>query len=182
MAGRQEFAGLRPGFSALALTAFASAQLANSRLVFIGEGPCRPELERLAQESGVRQQVLCVGHLNEPQPYFGGLDVLLMSSVSEQMPMGLLEAMACGLPTMCTDVGDIGDILGDVSQQQLVPSGNLHAYVEALRRFAACPVLRTALGRANHTRCVTEYAFERMQQAYVEEYETALRCWRFPQR
>jgi glycosyltransferase involved in cell wall biosynthesis len=104
------------------------------------------------------------------------MDVFVMSSATEQTPNALLEAMACGLPAICTDVGDCADILGVSGPPEVVPTGDLAAYVEALRAFAGNRELRLAQGAANRQRVVTLYSSERMIQEYAALYSAASRA------
>src|SRR5581483_8307551 len=95
------------------IRAFAACGAAHSRLVICGEGPERPGLERLAESLGIADRVTFTGYLARPETVFAGLDIFAMSSDTEQMPYGLLEAMAAGLPAAATDVGDIKSIVAE---------------------------------------------------------------------
>ena len=91
-----------------------------------------------------------------------------MSSTTEQMPNVLLEAMASGLPAICTDVGDSREMLGDA--RWVVPPGDDVAYARALTVLAEQPGLRAMLGAANRARCVERYPLHLM----VERFSAAL--------
>ena len=81
------------------------------RLVVIGDGPERAALEALASKLGVADRVFWAGHVPDPAELIKAFDIFAMSSDTEQMPISLLEAMAAGLPTAATDVGDIKQML-----------------------------------------------------------------------
>ena len=94
---------------ALAIQGFAKArQLISSktRLVLVGDGPCRGELEQLAARCNVADSVLFVGEQTNVWPYYAAMDVYINTSHSEGMSQSILEAMACGKPVLATDVGD----------------------------------------------------------------------------
>jgi glycosyltransferase involved in cell wall biosynthesis len=112
--------------------------------------------------------------------YYQAFDVFVMSSVTEQMPMALLEAMACGLPAVCTDVGDTAQMLDTAAAPSLVPSSNLEAYTEALRAAAARPDWRMLAGTSNRARCVEHYSLDRMVQEYSALYRSAVASFKAP--
>ena len=159
----------------LLVRAFAAAQIPGSALVVIGEGNCRADLEKLARELKLDGRMFFPGGVADPAPCYGAFDVFAMSSATEQMPMSLLEAMACGLPAICTDVGDSSVILGNPGLPAIVPPGDVEAYATALRAMAENPELRVRLGQANHERCLKEYSFSRMLEGHGELYATAAR-------
>lgn len=93
-----------------------------------------------------------------------------MSSVTEQMPIALLEAMACAKPAIVTDVGDSRHLLGDSAAAVVVGSGDLEAYAASIRELASNASMRQALGTANRDRCVAEYSLDRMVTEYARLY------------
>lgn len=160
----------------LLVRAFAVAAIPGSALVVIGEGNCRADLERLAGELKLDGRVFFPGGVADPAPCYGAFDVFAMSSKTEQMPMSLLEAMACGLPAICTDVGDSRHLLDTPDAPVIVPSGNVEAYAAVLRAMAENPELRAGLGERNYRRCVKEYSFSRMLEGHGELYGEAARA------
>jgi glycosyltransferase involved in cell wall biosynthesis len=109
----------------------------------------------------------------DPAPFFGALDVFLLSSSTEQMPISLLEAMACGLAAVCTDVGDLRSML-DAPEGALPAKGDAAAYAGALQRMAADRAAREAMGRRNRARCEASYSIEAMIGAYQALYQEAV--------
>ena len=95
---------------------------APARLVLVGEGPQRAELQALAQQLGVATDVEFTGYLSNPGDRLKEFDLFALSSDTEQLPMALLEAMALGLPVVATRVGDIEAVLSEVSPRQPVRS------------------------------------------------------------
>jgi glycosyltransferase involved in cell wall biosynthesis len=156
------------------LTAFSAARLDRSWLVIVGDGPCRTKLEELARRLGVGGNVIFTGSVPDPVPCYAALDMFVMSSVTEQMPVALLEAMACGLPALCTDVGDTREILGEESDVPVVvPAGDVAAFRDALSALASRASRRKELGVRNRNRCLREYSFDRMVDRYAERYHDA---------
>lgn len=165
---------LRPekNFSLL-LNAFADLQTPDAYLLFVGDGPCRGELEAVAERREVRPRTLFVGTIRAPADYYRAMDVFALSSVTEQMPIALLEAMACGLPVIATGVGDVPAVLDTSRALQVVPPGDSGSYGEALGRMVADEHLRATLGARNRRRAEEEYPLSKMVQRYERLYSGA---------
>jgi glycosyltransferase involved in cell wall biosynthesis len=121
-----------------------------ARLLILGEGQTRQELERLAAELHIAQDVSMPGFVTNPYAYMARAGVLTVSSVSEGLPTGLIEAMACGCPVVSTDC-PIGptEILEGGRYGPLVPVGDADALAEALHGILEKPPARELLmGRA----------------------------------
>jgi len=157
----------------LLLRAFAAARIPNAKLALIGDGDERALLGQTAEEEGISERVLFPGRVRDPAVCLAALDVFVMSSCTEQTSNALLEAMACGLSAISTDVGDSSELLGNVSHPVIVPSGDLVAYTEALRVLARSADLRSELGAANRQRCLQHYPLERMVREYEALYQKA---------
>lgn len=106
-------AGLRPEKNvARLIRAFAAVRARQpARLVIVGDGPERGALEALAGELGVAADVEFTGYLTEPLARLATFDLFALSSNTEQLPISMLEAMACGVPVVATRVGDVPDVL-----------------------------------------------------------------------
>jgi glycosyltransferase involved in cell wall biosynthesis len=89
-----------------------------------------------------------------------------MSSDTEQMPYGLLEAMAAGLPVACTDVGDIMSMVAEPNRRYVVPAIDTAALTGALRALLTQPALRATLGIANRAKADREFSIDRMIAGY----------------
>jgi glycosyltransferase involved in cell wall biosynthesis len=157
----------------LLLRAVAACRLPNARIVLVGRGPCQAELETLAGELGIGGRVTFAGFIPDPSGCYGAFDLFAMSSATEQMPISLLEAMAAGLPVICTTVGDCAEILGNPGWPSAVPAGDLDAYVRGLGTLHADAELRERLGARNRRRCVESYSREKMIARYRHIYLAA---------
>ena len=157
------------------LRAFANARIPNARLAMVGDGADRAVLEQAARDEGIADRVIFPGRVPAPDRYLAALDVFLLSSTTEQTSNAMLEAMACGLPAVSTDVGDSRELLGNPGPPAIVPQGDLAAYTEALIVLARSPELRARLGAENRQRCVDQYPLERMVREYEALYDAAYR-------
>lgn len=171
-------AGLRPIKNLPRLVrAYAFAQRihgANAKLVIVGEGPQRAEIEAAAAEAGVADQLVMPGFLADPARYAGLFDIFALSSDSEQFPISLIEAMAAGVPAAATDVGDIRMILAEENRPLLARTADAESLGRSLARLMGDAELRARLGAANRQRVRSEYDEAGMIAAYRSLYEEAL--------
>ncbi|MFP4321595.1 MAG: glycosyltransferase family 4 protein [Anaerolineales bacterium] len=93
-----------------------------SRLAIVGDGPERANLEAQAAELGIRDAVQFVGWASDVAPWLQRARVFVNVSNQEGVPMAMLEAMACGLVPVVTDVGGVGSIIQDGENGLLLPS------------------------------------------------------------
>jgi glycosyltransferase involved in cell wall biosynthesis len=110
-----------------------------ARLMILGEGPLRPQLEELARAEGVADQVLMPGFTTDPWPYYASADLFVLSSDYEGYPLVLIEAMRSGLSIVSTDCeSGPREILEEGKYGTLVGCGDAEALAaameEALRR------------------------------------------------
>ncbi len=105
------------------------------KLTIVGEGLLRPELERLLEELNLRPFVDLVGYVpNGPVlwKYYVSADIFVLSSLNEGLPRVILEAMAHGLPVICTDVSGLSQHFADREQVFFVPAKDPEAIAEAI--------------------------------------------------
>ncbi|HET6624797.1 MAG TPA: glycosyltransferase [Nocardioidaceae bacterium] len=116
------------------LEAFARARRERpGRLVVLGEGPLRPELERQAVRLGVADDVSFPGFCANPYPAMAAADAFVLSSRWEGSPGALIEAMSCGTPVLATDCpSGPRQILEDGRYGHLLPVGDAGAMAAAL--------------------------------------------------
>jgi glycosyltransferase involved in cell wall biosynthesis len=157
----------------LMLRAFHNAKIQDAKLLLVGDGPCRAAVEKLVDELGIASKVILAGQVADPLPYLWMLDVFVMSSSTEQVSNALLEAMACGLPVVCTDAGDSRELLGSAGNGYVVPPEDESALARALTRIAP-EGTRATLRAANRERTAANYGKERMVAEYGELFRRAV--------
>lgn len=137
-----------------------------AKLVIVGDGPERVQLESLAAELGIAGSVHFTGHMARPQSVIGLFDVFALSSDTEQMPLSVLEAMAAGLAVASTDVGDVRTMLATENAAFVVaPDAVLLA--GSLSQLLQSRALRERLGHANRAKAVATFDQEAMFAAYA---------------
>ena len=141
------------GFDVLiaALRPLAEA-VPSARLVLIGDGPQRDELQVAARDLGVGGRVLVTGVTSDITGWLAAADVLAAPSRNEGMGRAIVEAMALGLPVVGAEVGGIPAVVADGETGWLVPPGDSLALAAALIELARDEALRIKLGTAAVTR------------------------------
>ncbi|MCS7273570.1 MAG: glycosyltransferase [Fimbriimonadales bacterium] len=116
------------------LRAFAKVRAThNARLLILGEGEQRAELEQLAQQLGIAEFVQMPGYEPNPYRYMRRAAVFVLSSRYEGLPNALIQAMACGAPVVATDCpSGPREILDDGKYGALVPVGDADALAQAI--------------------------------------------------
>ncbi|PYV52780.1 MAG: hypothetical protein DMG96_17525 [Acidobacteria bacterium] len=100
--------------------------LPDFELLFVGDGPLRPVLEREAEQLQIRERVRFVGDRGDIQALLVSMDVSVVRSRSESLSNVILESMAAGVPVVATDVGGNRELL-DNERGLLVPPDNSEA-------------------------------------------------------
>jgi glycosyltransferase involved in cell wall biosynthesis len=150
-------------------------------LVLVGDGPERGALEALAERRHVADRVHLVGQTSEVGKWLAAMDVYLNVSLSEGMSQSLLEAMAMGLPTVVTDVGDNAALVsGPAACGLVVPSGEAAVVAEAIARLLAGPNRRAELGENARARHAARYGVDAMIRTYEDLYWRSVESIRGP--
>lgn len=121
-------------------------QLPDTALLLVGEGQLRKDLEIRAAEEGVTDRVHFLGDRNDVHELLQGLDLFVLSSVSEGYSLALLEAGAAALPIVATDVGGSSEIIRNGETGRLVPPGEPIALAETMLSLLRNPIEARALG------------------------------------
>ncbi len=116
------------------IRAFARVrQVRPSRLVILGWGPERPQLEALIQKLGLESDVALLGYIDNPYAYMARAAVFVLSSAWEGLPTVLIEAMAVGVPVVSTDCkSGPSEILDNGKYGLLKPVGDSNALAEGI--------------------------------------------------
>ena len=126
------------------------------RLVIVGEGPREEAIRQAIADHGLQRlpgrdataELRARTSQDDLPDVYRGADIFAMTSLSEGIPVVLMEAMACGLPVVSTEVGGIPEIVDEGHSGLLVPSQDVSALGHALDSLARDPARRVALGRA----------------------------------
>jgi glycosyltransferase involved in cell wall biosynthesis len=138
----------------------------NLRLLMVGDGPERRRLETLCQENKLQNHVVFTGQQENVLSFLRSMDIFLLTSLREQMPMAVLEAMAVGIPIIATKVGEVPYIIDDGVNGYIhevgVPVG---AFVRSLFALLFRPD-RIRMGKAARHKMVDHFQEQNMVQRY----------------
>lgn len=140
-------------------------------LRIVGDGPQMSVLVALVAQLNVTNQVVFVGNSNQVSDELALIDVFTLTSISEGMPMTILEAMATGLPILSTNVGNISGVLEASKGGKVVPSENKEKLVEALLWFYSKESERLDMGSKAHTYVQNNCSDTNMLLAYQSIYD-----------
>ncbi len=136
-------------------------QYAGSRLIYVGDGPIRAEVEARATAVGVADRVLFAGYIPyaDLAAFYGAADAFVHVPVQEPWGISVAEAMACGLPVVAaTTVGSAADLVISGRTGFLVPAGDADALAGALTQLASGSAAREAGTRARARVAVVDVA------------------------
>jgi len=145
--------------------------LPEAKLLVVGEGYLRGELESLAEELGVASNVIFTGFRQDVPRIMGGIDLFVLSSLWEGFGLVLLEAMAAGKPVVATNVSAIPEIVLDGETGILVPLNDPEPMAEAITKLLAQPALARQLGCKGKQRLKQEFSTQEMIAATELVYD-----------
>ena len=117
------------------------AQLPSAHFVIAGTGPDEAELRKQIAELKLNDRVRLLGFVADPTELYPALDCLLLTSRFEGLPMTILEAMACGVAIVASDLDGMREILQNGTHATLVPSDDVDAFARAVLDLGARPDL-----------------------------------------
>jgi glycosyltransferase involved in cell wall biosynthesis len=147
----------------------------SARLLIIGDGPMREDLEQLAQTLGAADRIRFLGRRDDIPALLAISDLFALASNTEGLSCSILEAMSAGLPTVATRVGGNPELIVDGSTGFLVEPGDDTALHRHLRMLVLHPALRLQLGHAARPRAATQFSFDLMIDAYLRLYSIPAR-------
>ncbi len=145
------------------------------RLLLVGDGDLRGDLEAQARSLGLSETVTFAGHRTDVPKALAVFDVFVLPSLWEGMPNVVLEAMAAGLPVVATAVGGTPEVVVDGVTGFLVPPRDPDALAEAITRLLRDPDLRRKMGQAGQKRIEQHFSIEETVRQTEALYEALLR-------
>lgn len=142
-------------------------------LVFAGSGPLERALRRRADAVGVADHVIFAGFQSEVEKVLPALDLHLLLSRREGFGIATIEAMACGVPCVASDVPGNADVLGGSAGGLLVPADDLHATAATVAALLADPARRLYMAEQGRAEVCARYD-HRIVQAQVHAFYRGL--------
>jgi len=150
--------------------AIAVQRVPDLRLWVVGDGAERSRLESLVAELGIGENVTFWGERMDVAGFFRAADLYCMSSVSEGLPMSLLQAMSVGIPAVVTDVGGMAEVVRNSDAGLATPVGNPEAMADAVVQLASDPDRRRVLAENARNAYQQNFTLERMDASYMDLY------------
>jgi len=151
------------GFPDLILAVKQLSKVRDVKLILLGEGPMRGELECLIEENGLQETVKLVGFQPNPLKYYWRADVFALSSYVEGLPNVLVEAMMCGCTPVSTNCPTgPQEVLADGKYGYLVPVRNPNALAAGISKALDCPIPATILAEG-----IFEFTEDEVYKKYV---------------
>jgi glycosyltransferase involved in cell wall biosynthesis len=146
-------------------------ELADVTFVIIGSGPEREKLGSMAQKLGIEKNVVFTGHCAEMAAAYASMDVFVLASNVEAMPMVVLEALASRKAVVATSVGAIPRLIIPEKTGLLVPPQNVQALTRAILRLLNDSSFRTRLGIEGAALVERNHSHETMARNYSQLYQ-----------
>ena len=140
------------------------------RLAIAGRGDEEASLRARAAAAGIADRIHILGFRDDIPDIFAAGDLFAMPSLSEGLPLALIEAMSFGLPVIVSRVGGIPEVVTDDVDALLVPPSDVGALAGALRALIGDPVRRRRLGDVARTRARRDFAIGPMADRYERLY------------
>jgi glycosyltransferase involved in cell wall biosynthesis len=135
------------------------------KCIILGDGPLKDRLVQERNSLGLWNHVFFEGFQKDVRPYLQAASAFILTSHLEGLPLSVLEAMACGLPCIVTDVGGSAEAVRDQVTGLVIPPGSLDATEEAVLYLATHPQERAEMAKkARETACRYFDIDERMSE------------------
>lgn len=157
----------------LAIRAVAELGDVPLRMRIVGEGPMRSRLEALSRQLGLSGRVEFLGSRDDVPSILADADVLLHTSGSEGFGLVVLEAMAAGVPVVCTDLPAVREITGPACEGAILCPPRVEEYASVLRRLLESPSLREETGREGALRA-RKFDIGRKAEEHADLYRRVL--------
>ncbi|MBT2639687.1 glycosyltransferase family 4 protein [Bacillus sp. ISL-39] len=140
----------------------------------IGGGALEKELKELAESLQVADKIVITGFVSDVQSAIEQMDIMVMPSLREGLPIALLEAMSMGKAVIASEVGGIPDVITHNKTGLLVRAANVKELAAAIEYMLDKPARRRALGKEAHQYIVDQFQIEKMVEGIIGIYDQTL--------
>jgi L-malate glycosyltransferase len=146
----------------------------HAHLLLVGDGPDRSAAEWLAHKKGIQDRVHFLGKQESVNELLPLADLMLMPSELESFGLAALEAMACRVPTIATDVGGVPELIEDGVDGRLFPVGDVDAMADAATELLLGPEKLAAMATAARKTAQQRFCASKIIPLYERYYERVL--------
>ncbi len=147
----------------------------NTKFIVVAHGELPFELKELVRQIGIENSVLLLNWRRDLTAIYADLDLVVLSSLDEDVPIFLIWAMAVGKPVVATSVGRVPDVVDDGKSGYLVPSDDVMKLANAITKLLCFPQLRADFGAHGRKLAKERYKKERLLRNIEELYENMLK-------
>lgn len=144
------------------------------KLLMVGDGPDRCTCEGLARELGIYNEIRFLGKQEPVEEILSIADLFLMPSASETFGLAALEAMACGVPVVSTDIGGLPELNIHGETGFLCPLGDVEAMTAASRQILTNEAMHSKMAAASLERASKTFDIDSIVPQYEAYYEQVL--------
>jgi glycosyltransferase involved in cell wall biosynthesis len=144
------------------------------RLLLAGDGPSRPELEKLAGDLNISRSIIFAGFIEQIENVYHGLDIFLFPSLAEPLGTSMLAAMSHGLPVIGVASGGVPEIVASEKNGLLVASPDPEAIATSVKRLLHNRQEAAKFGEAARATIEERFTDDRMVEATIGKYQALL--------
>jgi len=145
------------------------------RLLLIGDGPERSEVEYLAKDLGILGNIEFLGNVKNVMEIIGRSDLFFLPSEDESFGLAALEAMSCEVPVVATNVGGLKELISHGVDGYLTNVGDIEALAQNALKILTDSGLQEKLGRNARQKVLEQYTPEKILPLYESLYEETLK-------
>ena len=145
-----------------------------ARLLVVGDGSLRGQLEARCRALGIERNVAFLGARTDIPDVLAAFDIFVLSSVQEGVPLSVVEAMAAGKAVIATDVGGLRLLISPAFNGLLVPAADAAALEAAMRELSGNAALRHEMGRRSRQIARESFGVSTMIKRYEKLYDSVL--------
>ncbi|HEQ98434.1 MAG TPA: glycosyltransferase [candidate division Zixibacteria bacterium] len=151
-------------------------RIPHARFLLVGEGTgeLRKDAEKQIESLGLMDNVLLLGFRTDVEDLLKVFDIFVLSSISEGLPLSIVEAMGAGLPIVATDVGGLPELVEKGRNGYLVPPRDPEKLAALLLELLGDDELRVSMGRASREIAENKFSIDRMIGQYQDLYQELL--------
>lgn len=164
-------AGLRPEknlFRFLRAACQVLCELPNAQAFVVGDGELREELQAFRQRLNCSSRIVLTGAIQDIPAVWRSMDVAVLTSDTEVLPMTLIEAAACGVPAVSTDVGAVRDVVLDGETGFVVPTEDEGALAKRILYLLRHPAERKRMGERARQHVEAHFDLRQMVDRYAQ--------------
>ncbi len=151
------------------------AAIPKAKFIVVGDGMLKSELRDLVNSLGIQNNVIFCGFREDLPRIYADLDILVLTSLNEGLPVAVIEAMASQTPVVAYDVGGVRDLIEPGVNGISVPFGDVDGLAESIIRLLKSPRERESLGRSGRRKVYPRLHRKRMIQEIENLYTELLK-------